>query len=104
MINVSLMIVILMHCSTSHDEATLSNKVYESSIATDHNNPEYAAVQDYEQPCIQTIQMLPNQSYRAADSNDETGNQSDTSTPDATGHYEAPTPHSASYEYVSPPT
>ena len=97
-----------MHCSTSRNEATLSNKVYEGSAATDHNDPEYAAVQDYEQPCIQTIQTAPNQSYKALDSNDsETGirNQSDTSsTPDATGHYEVPTPHSASYEYVSSPT
>ena len=105
MVNVSLMIAISMHCSTSRDEATLSNKVYESSIATDHNNPEYAAVQDYEQPCTQTIQTTPNQSYRTPDSNDKIGNQSDTSsTPDATGHYEPPTLRSAGYEYVSPST
>lgn len=92
-----------LHCSTSRDEATLSNKVYEGSAAADNDDPEYAAVQDYEQP-IQTIQTAPNQSYRALGSNDETGNQSDTSTPNATGHYESPTPRSAVYEDVSPPT
>ena len=83
------------------DEATLSNKVHENGAASDHNDPEYAAVQDYEQPCIL---MAPNQSYRALYSNDKTGNQSDTITPSATGHHEPPTLRSAGYENVSPRT
>ena len=63
------------------DKATLSNKEHRSSAAADHNDPEYAAVQGYEQPCILTA---PNQSYRAL-----------------TGHHEPPTLHSAGYENVS---